>query len=236
MKHALLFFMLLLPSALSAQTIEVPAGTILPLQLETGMKAEKLAAGKIIRGVIMQDIPSTRIRRGSHVYGHVIRVNPTSIEFTFDTLEVKKQRIPITTNLRALASMMEVDQAQIPQGGADRGLPPSQKTTEQIGGELVYRGGGHVMHGSERVGEPAPYGVIARTRDNPPCRAVVAHNHHPQALWLFSTDACGLYSYDNLTIEHYGRTAPIGTIILTAKKGKVNIRSGSGILLRVQGS
>jgi len=236
MKHAWLVLMFLLPSALPAQIVEVPAGTVLPLQLDTGLNAEKLVPGKVIRGVIMQDIPHTRIHRGSHVYGHVIRVNPSRIEFTFDTLRVKKQRVPITTNLRALASMLEVDKAQIPLEIADRGLPPSQSTTQQIGGELVYRGGGHVMHGPARVGEPAPYGVIARTQSNPPCRAVVAHNHRLQALWLFSTDACGLYGYDNLAIEHYGRTDPIGAITITAKSGKLNIRSGSGILLRVQGS
>jgi hypothetical protein len=93
-----------------------------------------------------------------------------------------------------------------------------------------------VTHGLDIVGQPTPYGALGRLDSNPPCRAAVAGNDKPQALWLFSTSACGLYGYDNLAIDHFGRTEPTGTIELSAKSGKLNIRSGSGLLLRVQGS
>jgi len=236
MKYAWLALMVLLPSALPAQTIEVPAGTVLPLQLDTGLKAEKIAPSKVIRAVVMQDVPGTPIHRGAKVYGHVVSVTPSRIELAFDTLEVKGQRIPVKTNLRALASMMEVSFAQVPEGGADRALPPPDRTYQQIGGEQVYRGGGPVARGITTVGEPTPDGVLARLNSNPPCRAGIDENDKPQALWLFSTDACGVYGFSDLAIEHSGRTAPVGTIILASKSGKFNIRSGSGLLLRVQGS
>jgi hypothetical protein len=57
-----------------------------------------------------------------------------------------------------------------------------------------------------------------------------------QALWLFSSDACGLYGFDNVRIEHAGRTDPRGNIVLSADDGKIDLYSQSGLLLRVQGS
>lgn len=235
MKRASLGLLLLLASSLAAQNV-IPAGTILPLQLDTGLNAAKAKAGQEIRASVMQNIPGTPVHRGAHVVGHVVSVMPSRIEVRFDTLLVRDQRIPLTTNLRALASMVEVEQAQDPEAGPDRGTPPAWYTTRQIGGEQVYRGGGPVARGITAVGEPVPYGVLDRLNPNPPCRAAIANNDAPQALWLFSSDACGLYGYDNLAIDHAGRTEPVGTIRLSAKTGKLKIRSGSGLLLRVQGS
>ena len=86
------------------------------------------------------------------------------------------------------------------------------------------------------MGEPTPYGVLGKLNSNAPCRGAIAGNDHPQALWLFSTDACGVYGFSGLSIEHAGRTNPVGNIVLASKAGKLNIMSGSGLLLRVQGS
>lgn len=234
MKHAWLTFMLLLAPVLAAQTI-IPDGTVLPLRLDTGLNAGKISAGKVIRAEVMQDIPGTRIHRGARVFGHVLSVSPTRMELSFDRLEHRGHRIPLTTNLRALASMLELDEAQIPED-AGAGASPSSldTTTRQIGGEEVYRGGGTVARGSTPVGEPTAYGVLAPLSSNPPCRAAVDDNDNVQALWLFSTDACGVYGFHDLTVEHFGRTDPVGTIVLTSKTKKINIRTGSGFLLRVQ--
>jgi hypothetical protein len=235
MRYASILFTLLLSSMLLAQSI-VPAGTVLPLQLATGLKAGKIKPGQEIRAQIMQNIPGTQIHRGSRVLGHVLNVTPTRLEFRFDTLLANGQRISLITDLRALASMVEVGEAQDPNSGPDRGISPVDYTTSQIGGEQVYRAGGPVARGVTTVGEPTPYGVLGKLNSNPPCRAAIAGNDHPQALWLFSTDACGVYGYSGLVIEHAGRTNPVGNIALVAKSGKLNIMSGSGVLLRVQGS
>jgi hypothetical protein len=65
----------------------------------------------------MQDVPlsaGSRIHAGTKVVGHVIDVRPASatagakVTLQFDTLVISKRRIPMTTNLRALASMMAV--------------------------------------------------------------------------------------------------------------------------------
>jgi hypothetical protein len=231
----LLLMMLLAPSLLAQNTI--PAGSVLPLRLDTGLKANRIRAGQVIRAEVMQNIPGTAIHKGALVLGQVVSVTPTRMELRFDTLVTKQTRIPLTTNLRALASMLEVDEAQIPEDGADRALPSAlDQTTRQIGGEQVYRGGGLVARGITIVGEPTPNGVRGKLNANPPCRAAIAGNNNPQALWLFSTDACGIYGFEDLAVEHSGRTNPVGTIVLASRTGKLNIRTGSGLLLRVQGS
>jgi hypothetical protein len=236
MKYAWLFLIILLPPSLLAQNA-ISSGTVLPVRLDTGLNADQIQAGKVIRAEVMQNIPGTTIHKGAHVLGHVVSVTPTHLELRFDTLETKQAGIPLTTSLRALASPLEVQEAQVPEDGADRALPSAlDQTTRQIGGEQVYRDGGIVARGITTVGEPTPYGVLGKLTSNPPCRSAIAENTNPQALWLFSTDACGLYGFDDLTVEHVGRTDPVGTIVLTAKTGKLNIRTGSGFLLRVQGS
>ena len=58
-------------------------------------------------------------------------------------------------------------------------------------------------------------------------------NDAPQALWVFSSDACGLYDLPDLTLVNAGRSEPVGQITLRAAKGKLNVPSGSGMLLRV---
>lgn len=229
MKHTWLLFFLLTQPLLLAQNA-IPADTVLPVRLTTGLNAGKIKAGKEIRTQVMQDIPGTTIRRGAHVLGHVVSVTPTRLELRFDTLVTKQTRIPLTTRLRALASMLEVDTTQIPQEGSARGLPSVlELTTTQVGGEQVYRGAWIVARGITHVGEPTAYGVLAKLNSNPPCRG----NDTPQALWVFSTDACGPYGFNDLTIEHSGRTDPVGTIVLASKTEKINIRAGSGFLLRV---
>ncbi|MFP5229674.1 MAG: hypothetical protein ACLGXA_18830 [Acidobacteriota bacterium] len=235
MKLAPLGLLWLLAVSLAAQNA-IPAGTTLPLQLDTGLNAAKLAPGHAVRATVMQNIPGTPIRRGAHVLGSVVSVTPSTLVFRFDTVANHGKRFPLVANLRALASLLEVEEAQIPEGGADRALPPDQRSHEQIGGDIVYPWDGPVARGLDVVGEPTPYGALARPTANPPCHGAADGNPRPQALWLFSTDACGLYGYSNLTIDHFGRTDPVGTIRLSAKSGKLYIRSGSGLLLRVHGS
>ncbi len=231
-----------LPAAAAPQST-LPAGTILPIALDHGLNASKVHAGQTIRAEVMQDVPGTTIRRGAKVVGHVAEVHaspngPVTLEFTFDSVIEHGQTIPIRANLRALASRLEVDEAQVPEEMSSRGLNPENWTTQQIGGDQVYRGGGPVTDGLTDVGEPAPYGVLddPRTQSGQPCRGAVDDATRPQALWLFSSDACGLYGFPNLRIEHAGRTDPIGTIVLFAGNGKLVLYGGTGMLLRVQGS
>ncbi len=223
--------------------ITIPPGTILPVALNSSLNSRKARVGQVITARVMQDVPLPHgtIPAGSRVIGHITNVKPADatsgaqVSFRFDTLVTRKQRIPITTNLRALASMMAVEQAQLPETGPDRGTSANAWTTDQIGGEVVYRGGGLVADGLRPVGESTTNGVLVHlsTKPGSKCRGDIEGNDRLQATWVFSSDACGIYDIPNLEIAHAGRTNPLGEITLASDKGDVNVRAGSGILLRV---
>lgn len=243
MKTGALVSMLLLAMASLGQ--EIPAGTILPVQLNSSLRSNKLRSGESISGRVMQNVPlpsNSKLRAGSKVVGRVVAVTPASatsqaeIALRFDTVVTGKQHIPIATNLRAIATMMDVAEARVPESGPDRGTPEYYWTTDQIGGEAVYHGGGAVTHGSYVVGKSVGDGVLVRVSAaaGTKCRGEVADNDRPQALWVFSSDACGVYDIPSLAILHAGRTDPRGEIRLGSSAGDVNIRGGSGLLLRVE--
>jgi hypothetical protein len=244
MKRILWISLIMFAADLFAQSA-IPAGTILPVALKSSLNSRKLKAGQIITARVMQDVPlspGSTIHAGAQLVGHVIGVQPTNgangaqISHRFDTLAVSRKRMPITTDLRALASWMDVWDAQLPKTGPDRGTSENAWTTDQIGGEVVYRGGGPVADGLRVVGEPTYGGVLVHISAKPgtKCRGETEDNDRLQALWVFSSSACGVYGFPDLTIAHAGRSNPVGEITLVSDKRDVNIRSGSGMLLRVK--
>ena len=94
------------------------------------------------------------------------------------------------------------------------------------------------LRGTEIVGEGLIDGVLMPARANlaQGCRGEVAGNRAAQAFWVFSSDACGVYGFEDLQISHAGRTTPIGEITLVAKSGRMNVRTGCGLLLRINGA
>jgi len=221
----------------------IPAGTVLPAGLSKSLDSGKSKPGQAISARIMQDVPLSqgRIPAGARLSGHIVRVAPansgkgTEVTLQFDALRFSHRSIPITTDLRALASMMEVEYAQIPSTGTDRGTPWAWMTTNQIGGEVVYGQGGPVTNGSRFVGRAAPGGVLVHLSAKPGsvCREESGDNDRLQALWVFSSDACGLYGFRDLEITHAGRTNPAGQIRIASTQGRLHIEGGSGLLLRV---
>jgi hypothetical protein len=223
---------------------EIPVGTILPVQLNSSLRSDKARVGEQISARIMQDVPlpgGRKIHAGAKVIGHIVAARPAvngmmaDLSLRFDTLATGKRRVPMITNLRALATMMDVSEAQVPESGPDRGTSENAWTTDQIGGEVVYRGG-VVANGSNIVGNSVlGSGVLVHLRSIPgtKCRGEMDGNDQVQALWVFSSDACGLYDLPNLTLAHAGRSDPVGQISLHSSNGNVKIRGGSGMLLRV---
>lgn len=240
---AVLVALLIAVGGLRAGT-QIPGGTVLPARLNSGLSSKKVRPGQTVTARIMQSVPlpdGAKIPAGALLVGRVVSVTPAangaaaSISLRFDFLKMPHEQIALTMHLRALASFMEVEAAQDPLAGSDRGTPESVWTTTQIGGEVVYRGGGHVEgRFGRRVGEPVPGGVLGRLNasSSGECRGDDADGR-PQALWLFSSNACGAYGLPHLTVEHTGQTAPPGEITLRSDKGDVNVRSGAGLLLRV---
>jgi hypothetical protein len=221
----------------------IPPGTVLPVALHRSLSTKRTLPGQLVKARIMQDVPlgeNGSIPAGSYVQGKVIAVIPAAsgsggrITFEFDHLVMSKSSVAVTISIRALASNLDVISAQIPQYD-DRGSSSRANTTHQVGGEIVYRGGGHVMSGGKVVGEPIyDDGVLGRVRENPEgdCEGAIEGNDRPQALWVFSTNACGAYGYRHIRIAHKGRTSPVGEITLASDRD-INIRGGAGMLLRV---
>jgi len=197
----------------------------------------------------MQDVPlpnsgpaSGKIPEGSKVIGTILSVsaagsnNAGKIAFQFTQIEIHHRRMAMVTNLRAIASPMEVQFAQIPETTPGFGTPYAWATTDQIGGDIKYGVGGPVTdRGSQVVGQGTYDGVLVHVKAQPEsaCRGDLDGNHDLQALWVFSADSCGAYGVAGVRIVHAGRTAPIGEITLSAESGDVKVRSGSGMLLRI---
>jgi len=96
-----------------------------------------------------------------------------------------------------------------------------------------------VAHGSNIVGNSVlGSGVLVHVAAKPglKCRDEVDGNDQLQALWVFSSDACGLYDLPNLSLTHAGRSDPVGQMTLSSNKGNVKVRAGSGMLLRMNGT
>lgn len=226
---------------------KVPAGTILPVVLRTSFSFDKCKPGQVLRGEIAQDVPlqnSSTIRKGSRIEGHVVEVVPATngsearVSMQLDKVYFAGQWHTLTTNLRSIAGFMTVQEAGIPEEAPSEGTPYNWLPTTQIGGDSVYGVGGPVMSAEDAslvVGKSSGDGVLARVRakEGTKCRGAVGGNDNPQALWVFSTDACGVYGIEHLNIAHAGRTAPAGTIVLASETQSLKLRNGDGLLLRV---
>ena len=65
------------------------------------------------------------------------------------------------------------------------------------------------------------------------CAGEVAGSERLEALWVFSSDACGVFGYRHVEITHAGSTEPFGTVTLATRSGDFTIHDGAGLLLRV---
>jgi len=233
--------LLALPISAAAQDA-ISRGTILPVRLDSSFSL-KAKPGKKITASLMQSVPlsnRSRIHAGARVVGHVSSVVlanagvPTQISFKFDQLAFSGRTTAIRTSLLAIASFVEVEQAQVPEMGADRGTSENSWTTRQVGGDTVYRGGGPVTEGSRIVGEPTYEGVLGRIQPVPGSKCADAiEESTPQALWVFSADTCGTYGLPNIRIQQTGRGDHRGEITLASTDSKLHISSGTAMLLQV---
>jgi hypothetical protein len=207
----------------------IPAGTILPVTLNSNLRSDKNARGGAITATLMQDVPlaaGKTLRAGSQLTGHVIEVitpgrgsDQAKLSFQFDGVRFEHRVVAITANLRALASVMEVEAAQVPKSGGAEDYSGNWNLV-QIGGDQVsYGQGGMVTPGSRMVAESTSQGALAKA----------------QAFWLFSTNASGAYGFGALQVARSGSTEPLGEVTLTSNSKAVKVGKGSAMLLRVEG-
>jgi hypothetical protein len=228
--------------------VRIPAGTILPVRLNSTISSAKNRPGKVITGRIMQDVPlapGMKIAEGSKVVGHIVEVTPATagagarVSLRFDKLVVSHRTEAIVTSLRAIAGFMRVIDAQTPTTGPGRGDVYRWMTRVQVGGDVVYGDGGPVTPYDEPdlvIGKGVADGVLVRPRaqEGAECEGAIDGNDNPQALWVFSSDACGSYELDSVSIADAGRSEPAGVIVLAARNGELKVPGGAGMLLRVR--
>jgi hypothetical protein len=131
--------------------------------------------------------------------------------------------------------------AQQPTNAVDgRWAFSSSWTTVQIGGDVVYHGGGIVQSPTgEVVGTSTPCvecGVldVAKSAPGPKCAGAVADNTHPQAMWMFSADAYGVYGFSDLRFQNGSRYPAMRRFF--AAHQRVKLAGGTGLLRTVTGT
>ncbi len=220
---------------LGAQTL--PPGTTLPVELGTTLNARSDKAGQKIEGKLKQEVRIARgqtVKSGSRVTGHMISTKKSggfAIVLQFDQLQDEHVTIPLNVSLRAMASSADVFQAGLPVGSNSDAESSDEWVTKQVGGEYVFRGRGYVSSENGKAGIWTGSGVWGRLAAGGDCQAS-DNNATEQSLWIFSTNACGLYGFKDVTLGHAGDTPPIRQISLESSKD-ILVRSGSGWLLIV---
>jgi hypothetical protein len=192
----------------------------------------KAYVGQSVTGKVMERVPlvgGEEIPEGAKVAGHVSLVipakadSPASLAVRFDKVIVHGRELSLRANLRALASMMAVYDAQVPFFEPDT-TPRGAVMLAPVGGEAAFR-----PDNPEKSYRPVRFsGELA-----PGCGGRVDQEGGTGALWVFSPYACGVYGFGGgVVIVSEGSTATEGSILLGSRKN-FSIHAGSGWLLRV---
>jgi hypothetical protein len=221
---------------------DIPVGTVIPVMLSSSLNVDKDGPGKKIEGKVMQKVPlpsGLGIKARSRIIGHVVNLNKagasgSNIAVKFDTLEEEGHNTPLITGLLALASMTSVASAQIPVNVDSDTEAATQWTTRQVGGDVVKRGWGKVashdgVYGKWLEGSS----VLIKLTPNPKAGCPEGPGYdREQAVWIFSSAACGTYGLGDVKIGSSGKASPVGEINLTSPRN-LEVRGGSGWLLIV---
>jgi hypothetical protein len=226
-------------------TPEIPAGYILPVHLERALSVRHARAGDSLETRIMQEVPLPnrgKVPVRSLVNGTILHVARdedeigVTVTLRFDTLIERRRSFSVVTGLRAIASNLAVHEAQLPLNQVDEAQPLGWASTVQIGGDYRFGDGDKVRNRwKETVGRAVPGGVLVNVTANPRmgCAGPEAGETPPQALWVFSADACGVFGLKGMQLTHNGQSVPLGEISLHFKKADMVLRAGTGLLLTV---
>jgi hypothetical protein len=226
---------------------QIPEGTIIPVLLETTLDSAKIKTGQRVLAEVGQDISlgtAGTIRVGSKVVGYVTTVGRepgrSTVALHFDDLLPRKRNkhLSLEVRLRALASPLQVNDAGVTTtNGVGWSNESSNWTTDQVGGDVVYRGGGHIVNSyGEIVGEPVhgglfdPWSGVLGQASNPTGSACqnLPLSKGQQSLWIFSSSACGVYGFSDVRYENL----PNGDILFSAPT-RLKISGGSALMLTV---
>jgi hypothetical protein len=224
---------------------QLPVGLILAARLKDTFKVKDLQKGTIVELQVMQDTPlpdRSKIPMKALVRGSVVSAANDSdgpgvnVTFVFTQVADKDQSFSIATSVRAIASFVAVRGAQTPLTGADTGSPPGWANTVQVGGDIRYGDGGPVRNShKQKVGKGVLGGVLVHIASNPSlgCDGPIKGEDFLQALWVFSSDACGVYGMKELKISHSGNSDPVGEFTLHFEKDDMKLDGGTAFLFQI---
>lgn len=223
---------------------QLPSGTLLPAMLDGTFDSDRSKPGDEITAKLRQDVllpDRGKIKHESKLVGRVVAVtpasegNPYSITVQFSQIMVNKRPVTISTGLRAYATMELVAQSRQPaNANSGNGTSVWDLNLSQIGGQIAYTGQKAVKWNGQVVGRiPQPGWVLAVPMANAEfgCAGPGA-NKSEQSFWVFSTNACGIYGSNDMTLESGIGGASPGQIVFKSPK-KITVRGGSGWLLQV---
>jgi hypothetical protein len=223
--------------------ITIPDGTILPVRVDQEISPGKVKSGQTVTGRVKQNVPlpsGQSIPARAKVIGHVESVTSSPngagnrIRLRWDRLKIGGQELEIRTQVRALASFMEVLDAETPVYSPGLGTPYNWAPTRLIGGGVKFGVGDVVTDtNSQVVGKGTQGGVLVHLEATSDCPTTAADGDRLQALWVFSADACGVYGIPGVTIVRNPQEALSRDVVLDFSDPKSRVRSGSGMLLEV---
>lgn len=223
----------------------IPAGTILPIQIQKTISVNEARSGETIEARVMQEVPlpdGEKLKLRSIVNGSIVstendnEVPGVKMTLKFNQIEDRQETLQVTTYLRAIASVRAVRAAQLSRSGGDIGTPAGWADTVLIGGDVRYGDGGAVRNkAKEKVGKGVLGGVLVHVRANPArgCDGAPKGEDSLQALWVFSSAACGVYDLEGIKIARFGKGTPIGEIALHFDKDSARLEAGTALLLSV---
>ncbi len=223
---------------------QIPSGTLLPVMLDNTIDSDKSKPGQQISAKLRQEVPlpdGGKIKRDTKVLGHVVSASPpvgnnlAQLTVQFDKIEIDKRLVRISVGLRAFASMELVAQAREPaNANSGNGTSAWDLNLSQVGGQIAFTGKKIVKYKGQVVGRiPEPGAVLAVPMANPEggCSGR-GSNTAEQAFWVFSTNACGIYGDEDMTmVSGIGGATP-GQIVFKSPK-RFTLSGGSGWLLQL---
>jgi len=234
MRCMMFFGAALLAAAPLLAAQEIPTGTVVPIMFTTTVDSAKAHPGDPIVAKVMERVPlpdGGDIPQGAKVIAHVDQVmpahgkSPSWMAVEFDRIVVRGHDVPVKANVRAVASMMAVYDAQVPFFEPDT-TPTSAVMFAPVGGDPAFRPDNP---------EKSYKKMVTFDGELPPgCGGRLDRESATGALWVFSPYACGVYGYGKgLAIVKDGSEEPVGNIIVGSQKN-FELHAGSGWLLRVE--
>jgi hypothetical protein len=223
--------------------LSLPPGTAIPVTFTHTLDAAKLKVGDQIIAKTDQVIiiaGSLRISGGAKLVGRVVEAQPmissggpSELAIKFDSLKVRDRSFLIHVAIRAMASFVDSYITRSPM--VDNGYP-NDSVYRQVGGDYFYPYDTVYSNEWDEVGKDSNYGVFVKLQNVQPVNSrnhvVCDSTETLQSVGVFASSACGVYGFQDLTIDASGSDNS-AVIRFHSAKHTVKIASNSTALFQV---